>query len=159
FPVGLALIGCYGLAAGINAVWQRGRAAIRDGRVWSLAACLAVSIGATCLNPYGWRVVQYVGLTSSAATARHIDEWLAPGLDQLVGVILVASVVLLFVLFALPSARPRVREVCLIACFLPFAVGSARMIAWWLLVTAPIIARLLAANLPARLLREEKPEK
>jgi hypothetical protein len=66
---------------------------------------------------------------------------------------------LLFVLFALPDRRPRVRDVCLIVCFLPFAVGSARMIAWWLLVAAPMTARLLAGNLPARFLKEDDTEK
>jgi hypothetical protein len=46
--------------------------------------------------------------------------------------------------------------VCLIGCFLPLAVGSARMIAWWLLVAAPMIARLIAANVPARFLKDDK---
>jgi hypothetical protein len=159
FPVGLALIGCYALAAGIEATWERGREVVRDGKVWALTICFAMSVAATCLNPYGWRVVEYVGVTSSAASARHIDEWLAPGLNLLVGKMLVISVVLLFILFALPGARPRVREVCLIACFLPFAVGSARMIAWWLLIAAPMTARLTAAQLPACLLKEENASK
>jgi hypothetical protein len=158
FPVGLALIGCYGLAAAIQGTWERGRGVLGDGKVRALSACLVASLAATCLNPYGWRVIEYVGLTSGAATSRHIDEWLAPGLDLLVGKMLVISVVMLFILFALPGARPRVREVCLIACFLPFAVGSARMIAWWLLVAAPMIARLTAAHLPVRLLKEERAE-
>jgi hypothetical protein len=156
FPVGLALIGCYALAAGIEGIWQLGRRVVLDHKVWALSACFAASVLATCLNPYGWRVVEYVGVTSSTASARHIDEWLAPGLSLLVGKMLVISVVLLFILFALPGARPRIREVCLIACFLPFAVGSARMIAWWLLVAAPMIARLIAANVPARFLKDDK---
>ena len=59
----------------------------------------------------------------------------------------------------MPGGRPRLRDVCLIACFLPFAVGSARMIAWWLLVAAPIMARLMAANLPVRLLNEGHEER
>jgi hypothetical protein len=159
FPVGLALIGCYALAAAIQSFWKNGRGVLQDGKVWAYSACLAASIAATCVNPYGLHVFEYVGLTSKAATSRHIDEWLAPGLDLLVGKMLVVSVVTLFILFALPGARPRVREVCLIAVFLPFAVGSARMIAWWLLVAAPILARLIAANLPARLLKEERAEK
>jgi hypothetical protein len=159
FPVGLALIGCHALAVGIEVWWRSGWAVFRDRRVWTLGLCLAVSVAATCANPYGWRVYQYVGLTSSAATARHIDEWLAPGLNLLIGKMLVASVLLLLILFALPGRRPRIREVCLVLCFLPFAIGSARMVAWWLLVAAPMTARLLAANLPAPLLREEKAEK
>src|SRR5262249_45036048 len=106
-----------------------------------------------------WRVYGYVGLTSTSATIRHIDEWLPPGLNMLVGKMLIASVLLLLVLFALPGRRPRIREVCLLACYLPFAVGSARMIAWWLLVAAPVTARLLAAHVPVRLLRGDEAEK
>jgi hypothetical protein len=57
-------------------------------------------------------------------------------------------VLLLLVLFALPRRRPTAREVILVLCFLPPACGSVRMVAWWLLVSAPIIAALLADNLP-----------
>lgn len=159
FPVGLAVVGCYLLAAGIESWRRSGRGLVRDRRVWALGLCLAACAAATCLNPYGWRVYEYVGLTSSAATARRIDEWQAPGLNLLIGKMLVASVVLLLILFALPGRRPRIRDVCLIVCFLPFAVGSARMIAWWLLVAAPMTARLLAAHLPAKLLQGDAAEK
>jgi hypothetical protein len=158
FPVGLALIGCYVLAAIIESAWQRRWACWCDSRIWLLSGCLFASALATFLNPYTWHVYEYVGLTSAAATARHIDEWLPSSLNLLIGKVLVASVLLLVILFALPGRRPRVREVCLIVCFLPFAVGSARMIAWWLLVAAPILARLLAANLPARMLVDDREE-
>jgi hypothetical protein len=159
FPVGLALIGCYFVAVLVAGGWRQGLSVLRDDRLAALGACLLGSVLATLANPYGWHVYQYVGLTSTAATARHIDEWLPSGLDMLIGKVLALSVVLLVVLFAMPGRRPRVREVCLVICFLPFAVGSARMIAWWLLVAAPILARLLAANLPARWLEQDKAER
>src|SRR4029079_13598077 len=65
------------------------------------------------------------------------------------------SVLAMLVLFALPGRRPTVREVCLVVCFLPPACGSVRMVAWWLLVAAPIAASLLAANLPRERLTTE----
>src|SRR5207244_3471403 len=101
------------------------------------------------------RVYQYVGVTSTAAAGRNIDEWLPPGLDLLTGKVFAISVVLVMVLFALHGRRPSIKQLCLAACFLPLACGSVRMVAWWLLAMAPIIATLLAANLPRRLLTEE----
>src|SRR5262249_16950035 len=74
FPIGLVLIGCYGLAALLEAVWERKWAALRDRKVWLLAACLLASVLATLLNPYGVGVYDYVRQTSGLAAARRIDE-------------------------------------------------------------------------------------
>jgi hypothetical protein len=151
FPIGLVLIGCYLLAAFVEGAWKEGRGVLRDRGVWALAACLAAACLATLANPYGWRVYQYVALTSGTAAARKIDEWLPPGLDLFIGKVWVASVLGMFLLFALPGRRPTVREVCLVLCFLPPACGSARMVAWWLLIVTPIAAGLLAGNVPQKL--------
>ena len=147
FPIGLVLIGCYLLAAFLEGAWQNGRGVLRDRRVWALAACLLAASLATLVNPYGWRVYQYVALTSGTARARKIDEWLPPGLDLLTGKLWLASLLGMLLLFALPGKRPTVRQVCLVLCFLTPACGSVRMVAWWLLVAAPIAAALLAGNL------------
>jgi hypothetical protein len=148
FPIGLALTGCFFLAAAWDG-WRRGGwGVLRDRRVWALGLCLAAAALATLANPYGWKVYLYVRTTSLTSTARRIDEWVPPGLDLLVGKVWVLSVLLLLVLFALPRRRPTAREVILVLCFLPAACGSVRMVAWWLLVSAPVIAALLADNLP-----------
>jgi hypothetical protein len=169
FPVGLLLVGCYTLATGLEHVTaRRVRSALarrasegeEDPRLRvgltgaaSVAAwvvCLAACVGATLLNPYGWRVYQYVLLTSGVAAARRIDEWLPPGLGLLIGKVWVLSLVLLVVLLARQGRRLAWSDLCLVCVFLPLACGSVRMIAWWLLVSAPILAELLAAYLPAR---------
>src|SRR5438128_7102506 len=85
-------------------------------RDWPWLVCLFVSILATLANPYGWRVYQYVGVTSTAAAGRNIDEWLPPGLDLLTGKVFAISVVLVLVLFALPGRRPSIKQLCLAAC-------------------------------------------
>jgi hypothetical protein len=154
FPIGLVLIGCYLLAAFLEGAWNQGRGVLLDRRVWALAVCLAVSALATLVNPYGWRVYQYVALTSGTSQARKIDEWLPPGLDLFIGKVWLASLLGVLLLFALPGRRPTVRQVCLVLCFLPPACGSVRMVAWWLLIVAPIGATLLAANLPRRRLEK-----
>src|SRR5207245_902239 len=116
----------------------RGRSWWRDPRWRALTLCLTACALATLLNPYGWRVYQYVFHTSGVAAARRIDEWVPPGLHLLVSKVWVISVLGLIVLFALPGRRPTAAEICLVLCFLPLACGSVRMVAWWLLVCAPI---------------------
>ncbi len=163
FPIGLVLIGSVTFAVTLRtqcvsmldgrAVFARISETCRHDWAWLL--CLASSVLATLVNPYGWRVYQYVGVTSTAAAGRSIDEWLPPGLDLLTGKVFAVSIVLVVVLFALPARRPSVKQICLVVCFLPFACGSVRMVAWWLLATAPTIATLLAANLPRKLVAEE----
>jgi hypothetical protein len=169
FPVGLILVSCYVLAAfvkpltepvpdNVTSSWRpKLTNAMRS--VWPWALCLAVCLAATCVNPYGWRIYQYVGVTSSTASARRIDEWVPPGLDLLVGRVWVVSVVAVVVLFALPKRRPTVREICLVLVFLAMACGGVRMVAWWLLIVPPIAAVLLIENLPksATIIEPEKP--
>jgi hypothetical protein len=119
-----------------------------------LLLCLLASAAATAVNPYGPGVYQFVGNTSYRASARRIDEWVPPSFDQWVGVAFFVSLLWVGGLFALAwwrtGRRPTARELCLIACFLPLACGSVRMVAWWLLAVAPITATLLARLLPAK---------
>ena len=144
FPIGLALIGCYVVAAAMPAAdrppgWQHLEPWMR---------CLAASVAATCASPYGWRVYQYVLLTSNSASGRHIDEWLPPDLHSLTGIVWVMSFLALVVLFGLSRRRPRWSELCLIGCFLPLSCGSVRMVAWWLLICTPILAAQLVELWP-----------
>jgi hypothetical protein len=138
FPVGLLLVGAYAAGAAAEARSLR--------RAWPWALCLAGCALATFANPYSWRVYEYVLLTSGTASSRRIDEWLPPSPSMLIGKAWLASLVLLAVLLALQKRRPSWREVALLAVFLPLAGGSARMVAWWLLIVTPILAAQ-AANL------------
>ena len=110
--------------------------------------CLLASVAATLANPYGWRVYEYVRLTSNTASGRPIDEWLPPSLNLLTGKVWALSLLLLLVGLAFSRRRPTVREMCLLCCFLPLACGSVRMVAWWLLICTPILAAQLTALWP-----------
>jgi hypothetical protein len=150
FPIGLILVGCYVLASACEGWWSESWTFLRSARFLSFLASLVACVFATLVNPYGWKVYEYVGVTSSIPSSRRIDEWLPPGMDQLVGKIWVLSVLGMLVLFALPWRRPNLREVCLVLCFLPLACSSVRMVSWWLLICTPIAARLLVGALPTR---------
>ncbi len=144
FPIGIVLVGCYGLAAGLDGMRDKGWGVLRDQRVWLLGGCLIGSILATLVNPYGWHVWEYVAQTSGTAAERKIDEWLPPGLRTLTAKVWVASLMALVVLVSLPGRRLTTRQFVLLAIFLPLACGSVRMIAWWMIVIAPILAFLAA---------------
>jgi hypothetical protein len=148
FPAGLLLVGCFLLAAAWRA-WRGGVNPLRDPLTRALALCLAACVLATLVNPYGWRVYQYVGATSSRAAERGILEWLPPRLEMLIGKVWAVSLALLVLLVAAAwwrlGRKPRAREVLLVLCFLPPACGSVRMVAWWLIVFAPLAATLLAS--------------
>jgi hypothetical protein len=153
FPIGLVLIGAYTFAVALDALFQEVPANSRRAAQCRRASlpwlvCLAFCVGATLANPYGWHVYQYVGQTSARAAARHLDEWLPPGLDTLTGKVFALSLVATFFLSALPGRRSGLRESMVACCFLPLACGSVRMVAWWLLVCTPVLATRLAAVWP-----------
>jgi hypothetical protein len=141
FPVGLALVGASVLAMLVQGgtIGER----LRRTTPWLLA--LTACVLATLVNPYGWQVYEYVLHTSGTASARGIDEWLPPGTNSLVGRVWVASLVGLLLLLPLTGRRPSLRDLCALAVFLPPACGASRMVAWWLLVAAPVLACQLAA--------------
>lgn len=144
FPIGLVLVGSFFLASGLEAVRQGGASEAANRRLRDLMLCLGACALATLINPYGWTIYQYVQVTSARASGRSIDEWVPPGLNLLIGKLWLASLLGVIVLLAYSRRRPSLYEICLVVCFLPLACGSVRMIAWWLLVWAPVVA----AHLP-----------
>jgi hypothetical protein len=146
FPIGLVLIGGYVAACAIEQSWTSPERPRRQLRGWLL--CLLASLTATLANPYGWRVYEYVSLTSKMASGRPIDEWLPPSLHLLAGKIWALSLLFLLIGLAFSRRRPAVRDICLLCVFLPLACGSVRMIAWWLLLCTPILAAQLTALWP-----------
>jgi hypothetical protein len=152
FPIGLVLVGAFLLARVLTIAFEERkgpliRSVFLD--AWPLALCLAGCVLATLANPYGWRLYEYVLRTSSRAVGRRIDEWLPPGTATLVGKVWVASMIGVLVLWSRGPRRPAVGDLCVLACFLPFACGAVRMVAWWLLLLPPVLAPALAAVLPA----------
>jgi hypothetical protein len=112
----------------------------------------AASLLATLANPYGWGIYQYVGQTSGVAAARGIDEWLPPRFDTFIGAAFFVSLPAMTALFAAAwkwrGERPAPRELFLLGCFFILAIGSVRMVAWWLIVIAPMAARRLTLLWP-----------
>jgi hypothetical protein len=151
FPAGIMLVGCFTLAS----AWR----AWRSRRTLALTACLAVCFAAACVNPYGWTVWRYVGGTSAIAYERQIAEWVRPGLDRLIGLTWMATIALVGGLVAWRWWRtrqtPGLRDVLLLGCFLALSSGSVRMVVWWMLVCAPLLAELLVWAAPTLMANDE----
>jgi hypothetical protein len=146
FPIGLVLVGAF-LMGQIGESWlECGRGVVRDRRVWALGICLVLCLLATLVNPYGWNLYRYVMTTSSRAAQRRIDEWVPPGAHLFIGKVFILSLVGLIAIFGWVRSRPRARDICLAICFLPLAMSSVRMVAWWLMAIVPVMAGLLARS-------------
>ena len=111
FPAGIILVGCFTIAAVYR--WKTDsecRTAPSSGHHPMAALfCLAVSILATCLNPYGWTIYRYVGGTSAIAYERQIAEWVRPTPDRLIGIMWIASVAAVVGLLAVRWRKTRQR--------------------------------------------------
>jgi drug/metabolite transporter superfamily protein YnfA len=96
---------------------------------------------------------------ASIAYQRQIAEWVAPGPDRLIGLMWLTTVPAVFGLIGWrwwqTRQAPAIRDVLLLGCFLVLSAGSARMVAWWMVVSAPVVAELLAWLVPRLTVHEE----
>ena len=141
FVIGLVLIGVFVLASIIDGVRNPGKA---SNAKWLLASLLLSAL-TTLINPYGWRIYQYAFSLTATVMPRHIEEWMPPPMNQWIGQGLVGSALLVAGLYLLKRRVPTVRESLLLLCFFPLALHSARMVIWWAIVVAPIVASLLGS--------------
>jgi hypothetical protein len=149
FAIGVYLVAADTAARAVETIARQRPlpgALVRQCGPWFL--CVIACPVATLANPYGWRVYEYVVLTSSRATSRHIDEWLPPGLDSLTGKVFAISVGAIIVLGAVPRRRLSLRDAIVLGCLLLPALASVRMVAWWLLVWTPVVAISLVRAWP-----------
>jgi hypothetical protein len=151
FPAGLMLIGIFWVS-------RIGRSTLANGVWWTIA--ILVAAGATLVNPYGWDIYRYVGDTSGTSAHRGIDEWLPPSWNQMAGVAFFVSLPIA-VAFGIAAWRrgwrPGLRECLLLACFGLLASRSIRMVVWWFLVLAPVLANQLVTIWPRLRQTEYRP--
>ena len=148
FPAGLVVMG--GLVGGeiLRALREGGLSGLRQDRgTRRLILLTLVAFLATWMGPYGPHIYTYVAENSSMPSTRLLDEWLPAAPLSFMGVRLYGSALILGVL-ALTTRALRPGDVALALAFLWLAHGSQRMILWWGLITAPMVAQLLAARRP-----------
>jgi len=121
--------------------WSESRARLQK-LVLALAACLAI----IPLNPYGFRMYGYpVETVSSSSIQSYISEWLSPNFHDGMFLPLLLMLLAIFVAAAVSPLRLRPRELLLLAATTWAALHSARHIAIFVLVAAPLLSRLIYA--------------
>lgn len=164
FLLGLAVIGAYGVGAGIEGFLQQRPAPPLRPLAWVLAA----SALATLFNPYGlelWLLpFDYLRLEGGNAL-RHIDEWQSPDFHQPMALILPA-VLLPLLLFGLARdhdddspwyRRIDVTPAILVIAFTLMALNAKYHFPLFGIAVLPIVAAALARAVPAWSRQQDEP--
>jgi hypothetical protein len=159
FPLGIVLPGLF-LTATIWVNWRReGLKALFDDRsVRMLSVCVIVALATAFCNPHPSRTLSYVFCLTSRASQRSIGEWQPTHLDTYTGAAMLASVLAAAAILAIGRKRPQAIELFLLLAFGGLALGAQRMVVWWAMVVAPVLAPHLAAALARRLSPSQRSE-
>jgi hypothetical protein len=117
-------------------------------RVLKLAGIAVCSLGAICLNPFGWHLPAYALMLVGSPITHFIVEWRPTGLDDpgfTFGALpLLALAIVVGIGIASgrrAGARPSWEEILVVAAFFWLMLGAARNIAIFALVALPLVAR------------------
>lgn len=151
FPLGVVLPGIFLVGRASDVARRDGPVAVAyDQRVRCLLACCIAAAGAVFINPNGTAVLGYVTGVTSLASSRGIEEWLPPTLDTAPGIALFASLAVVLAVLGMSRKTTSVLDTLLLVAMLVLAAKSQRMVIWWAMVVAPILAPHAAALLEDR---------
>lgn len=151
FVLGLVAIAIYGIA-GVNNF----RLGPLRGRAWQprerrhLALVLALCVAALLVNPYGPHLLHYeLGIAAQHVNLTYFEEWQPLDFRDFFGVwvlVLLFGLAMGMVLLRRPQRAEAAALVVLAACL---ACRHQRFVVFFAIVTAPVLAGLLAAVSPA----------
>lgn len=145
FVLGLILPGVFLADRLLAATLERGwRSAHRDPLARRYALAVVIAAVAMFANPNPGETVNYVFGVMSKSAERGILEWAAPSVTTFTGKCFFASIALALVTFNLSGRRLRTVECLLLVAFLLLGAKASRMVIWWGLALAPILAPHLA---------------
>ena len=143
FFTGLVLLGC----AALGRMIATRRLYPAKPYLLALGACLLASM----VNPYGPGELVYVASIGNNPIIRdYVTEWAPTTVSWNEGIFFFVSVVVLGALMLRSPRRLTAFEVLALLVFGGLAWSSVRVIVWWSLLIAPILARLLGSVLPNR---------
>jgi hypothetical protein len=135
FLLGLALLGVVVAGRLVEQARQCGSlaAAAADGNIRSWLLLFGLCLAATCVNPYGPRLLVEVARFGNQPILQYVKEWLplAP-LTTYESRVLVASFVAVLVTLRLSPRRFDSADAVLLLLFGLAAWFSARMVPWWM---------------------------
>jgi hypothetical protein len=123
------------------------RAAAASPRARAYCACVVAALVASFINPQPWHTLDYVTQSAAIGVQRGIVEWRPVQMGSVTGIAFAGSFVLAFVVFNRSRMRIDVTDVLLCAVFVLMGHKALRLVAFWGLVAAPILAVHLATLL------------
>ncbi len=160
FPSGLALLGLFLAGRVVSASCAAGslnlRRALADTQVRRLLLALLLSTAAVaCLNPHGVYIFRETALLGRHPNVQFMDEWQPMDFRQpgALAMIYVASLVALAAGQLLGARWLTPGQVLVLAAFAAGPVFHLRMMIWWFMVAAWLLAALwpgLRTQLPSR---------
>jgi hypothetical protein len=110
-----------------------------DSRLRRLLLLVIILTLATLINPYSINIWKDVWVISSIASARSA-EWQPTAMVDGLGYCFIASVVLTGIILKYSKRKTTFTEALLLLVFLFAGFKAERMVMWWGIVTAPILA-------------------
>jgi hypothetical protein len=160
YPAGLILLGLFLAGRLVSACWAAGSPnplrALRDVQARRLLLALLLStVAIACLSPHGAAIFRDTVLLGRHANVQFMDEW--QPLDftraEALGVIYVAALVALAAAQLLSSRWLTPGQVLVLAAFAAGPLFHLRMMIWWFMVAAWLLAALwpgVRSQLPPR---------
>jgi type IV secretory pathway VirB2 component (pilin) len=147
FAMGLAVLGCH--AAGVTWESLRGgggwRAACTDRPVRRAWMAMGLATVASCVNPYGVKLLWSVAGFADHSNLEGISEWRRMTVDSLSGLLFFGSLLVTAVLLRWSPRRVWASEVLLVLLFGLANLTAIRMLVWWALVWPWVVAPHAAA--------------
>lgn len=133
FVVGLLVLGCFVAGRAFDVfrrTWQFS-AVVHDRIVRRLFLLTELSAAATLINPYGWKLYTEVLTFSGNPNLKDLYEWDALQIRSPQGLVTIALVIALAVVYRLSPRRVLSGEFLSLVLFGGLAFWSARMLIWW----------------------------
>jgi hypothetical protein len=139
FIAGLVVVGCslvgQALSVPRDAVWR--------GRIGGSATVLVLSLVATLVNPYGWKLHSHLANILFSAQVRDlIDEWRAPDFQLAETRPLEILLLLSLLLLAVGRPRPNLFSLVHLIVWIHFALTSVRQVVFLGLIATPLLGSL-----------------
>ena len=141
FSLGIILTGIFLFGeAGEKYYYTRSiKDVIKDSRLKRLLVLLLILVSVTLINPYGIDIWQDMWANASISQKRSV-EWQPAMMNNFPSYCFIISIVISGVILKYSKRRITITEAILLLTFLFAGFKAVRMIIWWGIVSAPILA-------------------
>ena len=141
FSLGIILVGIFLVGEVIEKYFgsRRIKDLIKDSRLKRLLFLLIILVSVTLINPYGIDIWWDMWANASISQGRS-TEWRATAMNDFIGFCFIISIIISGIILKYSKRRITVTEAILLLAFLFAGFKSTRMVIWWGIVSAPILA-------------------